>query len=158
MWWAYRDRATNGEVEGKDIHRRSVLLCLLRLVTRGDQKRRSSLDYMLGALFHDNLSCVRRMVYQEVADVDTQYVLRKRIYAVIYYVKFYFSGHIVTDSDVSHDTLHALHGGVGDTTCATISHCNSYLLPFQDLGDVEKAMHSPPRTMHWKHCATRRTD
>lgn len=59
----------------------------MRLVTRGEQKRRSLVDYIVGALVYDNLDCVRRMVDQEIADGDMQRVLRKRIDAVIEYVK-----------------------------------------------------------------------
>lgn len=93
-----------------------------------------------GKLVENNLDCVRRMVSQEVADLDKQCVVRKRIDAAIEYMKLYSFRHIGADADGTHDTVRALHCGADRSTCVMTFHCNSCFLPFHVLTDVEKAM------------------
>lgn len=50
MWLTYRDCAADEDGDGIDIYGRSVLLRLVRVLTRREQKRQSSAHYKLGAL------------------------------------------------------------------------------------------------------------
>lgn len=51
MWRAYRDREIHGTDQDTDIYGRSVFLRIVRMLTRGEQKRRSSVEYLLGRSF-----------------------------------------------------------------------------------------------------------
>lgn len=69
MWRAYRDRASDADGAEADIYDRSVILRLVPMMTRVEQKSKSSVDYILGALVHENLETVGRIVDQEMGDV-----------------------------------------------------------------------------------------
>lgn len=48
-------------------------------VTNGQQKRKSAVDYVLGALIHDNLNVARDIVSKEAEETNRADVLTKPI-------------------------------------------------------------------------------
>lgn len=87
MWHAYRYHACDASGVDADIYGRYAFLRLVRMLTRGDPKRRSSVVYMLGALVYENLGTVGRMVDQEVGDLQKRKQLKIQRAAVVRFVK-----------------------------------------------------------------------
>lgn len=79
LWRGYRDRACNADGAETDLYGRSLFLRLVRMLTRGVQEGRSSVDYMLGALLYENLEAVGRILEQELSDARRRKELKIQV-------------------------------------------------------------------------------
>lgn len=136
MWRAYSGRVTRDGGLAQDIDGRRIFLKLVGMFTRGEQKRRSSVDYMLGALIYDNVDNVTRLVENEVIEDGTKRKLKRQLDAIVEYMKLYYCGHIGMDDDVCHNMAYSLHGTKVGDDAITKSTCKSCLVPFQVLTDI----------------------
>lgn len=109
------------------------------MLTRGEQTRRSSVEYMLGTLIYDNMETMDWIVDQEVADYEVKSMLKKQIAAVVEYLKFYYAGNVESSADCFHNTDFALPSGDGGKDASPVSTCDHCLIPFQVLDDIREA-------------------
>lgn len=113
------------------------------MLTRPEQRRRTSFDYMLGSFVYDNIENMKRFVSQEVGDTVVRRKLNLQPDAVIEFVKFYHSTHVSTDEDVLHNTYMAVHGPCIVDPPVSLSKCDSCMIPFEVLGSVDSAVDVP---------------
>lgn len=110
------------------------------MLNRGEQKRRTSVHYILGALLYDNLDTVKRVVNQEVRDIGTCRKLSKQLEAFIEFLKLNYSRNIGLGRDSVHDTIATLHGDCTGADPDLTSSCSTCLALFQVLADFEAAV------------------
>lgn len=54
---------------------------------------------MLGAIVYNNVEDVGRLLEKEVFNVPNRHMLRRKLQAVVEYLKFYYCGHVGIDDN-----------------------------------------------------------
>lgn len=106
------------------------------MLTRGEQKCRSSVDYILRALIYDDIETIERIVDLEVSDHPTKTTLKKRIHAVVKLMKFYYAAHVGSTKYYAHNTDFALLVCHSEAEISPVSGCDRCLKPFQVLNNI----------------------
>ena len=119
---------------------RTTFFDIVMEVTNGQQKRKSAVDYVLGALVYDNINVARDIVAKEVQTTERADVLTKQIDATEQFLKFVYLEHIASDNDIFHNPNLALAEQVASNSRVLVpreSHCSTYLTPFQVIKEIK---------------------
>ena len=82
---------------------RTTFIKIIRLLTKGEVKQKSCIDYMLSTLVHENFKVVREILKRELRCVETSKKFLRIVEAAVDFLKYSFSTHI---SEESNDPLH----------------------------------------------------
>ena len=134
---------------GKILGRSSFLLVAATL-TRGQQKRKTAVDYVLGTLVYDNIRCARDLVTGEVDGPDKRAQLLCQLDAVEEFLKFTYLEHIDIDNDPLHDSTFALETSqsLGSTGTTRTSNCKLCMIPFQVICNIEDSLSDDKQDLH----------
>lgn len=120
---------------------RTIFGNLVSTYTRGQQKRKGCVDYMLGGLVYDNIKLLAIIVGNEVGDSNVRRKLQMQLTAVQDFLKFGVMTHLGRDSDPLHDTTFALLRRTSeDDEHPRYSRCKYCMTPFQTLLDIAEAV------------------
>lgn len=79
-----------------------TFLELSSTVTRGEQERKASVDYVLPVLIYDNLRDVRSILRAQIAYNAGKHDMLQQVVAIEEFLKFVYASHIDIDDDVAH--------------------------------------------------------
>ena len=117
---------------------RSSFIDIAEALTRGQQKRKAAVDYVLGTLVYENVRQAREIVSGEVSCEDESRILLKQLDAVEEFLKFTYLEHIDIDDDVLHSKNFALaEATVFSSNNPRATSCKVCLTPFQILRNIE---------------------
>lgn len=86
----------------------TVFLQLVNTFRKGEQKRQTSVYYMLGAIVYDSVALLKSIVQKEVGDIDTRRMLSLSFIAVTVFIKFGSTTHIEKNADPVHDVKYGI--------------------------------------------------
>lgn len=99
----YNPVETGCSAPGCGIIGRSSLLSTAEMLTRGEKKRSSCVEYVICVLIYDSLASSRAIIKRKVVHVATKIVLDKKISTVMEYINLVYSSHVETDKEPLHD-------------------------------------------------------
>lgn len=119
---------------------RTTFFDIVMGVTSDQQKRKSAVDHVHGALAYNNQNVARNIVPKEVQTTERTDVLGRQIDATEQFLKFVYLEHIASDNDIFHDPNLALAEQVaGDSSSMPPreSHCSTCLTRFQVIKEIK---------------------
>lgn len=112
---------------------------VLRLITKGEVRIHSCIDYILNGLIYENFCNVKEMVKSKVRDVLKQKDCVRKLDAAVEFLKYSYGTHLTEDDwDPLHDLTFSLLSGRG--TDKRSAKCRECLSVFAVLNDVEKCI------------------
>ena len=121
---------------------RTSFIAVANELTRGQQKRKAAVDYVLGCLCYDNLGTVREIVEGEIQSVEVKQSVKAQIDAVEEFMKFSYLEHVSLDSDALNDQEFAF--GTSSSSQPMTSDCKSCMIPYQVIRNVSVSIEPCP--------------
>lgn len=135
---AFSHNKVIGSTENPKPLGRSAFLQICESVTRRMQKRKSTVDYILGSLVYDNQRVARSVIKEVLYGSERHEMYLNQIDAVEEFIKCTYLEHIGIDSDVAHDQSHALSEiEVGENVPRRASECLTCMTPLQVIENTK---------------------
>lgn len=131
------NKESRGEIISKPLGR-SAFLEICDSVTRGMQKRKAAVDYVLGALAYDNLRVALNVVKGELYASDRYELYLKQIDAIEEFIKFSYLEHIGSSHDAVHDQNFSLSEvQFQETVPLKRADCSTCMTPLQVVENIK---------------------
>ncbi|PXF39941.1 hypothetical protein BWQ96_10351 [Gracilariopsis chorda] len=137
----FRDYVQACKAEGESSVGRTTFFQVADTLMTRESKRKSAVDYVVGALVNDSVLILNRIV-RAFSTGQTQKKMLENIERVQHFLKGVFvETHIGKDNDGYHDSSHALSDGFGPTGAQLIQTvpvtCRGCLKPFALLNQIQ---------------------
>lgn len=75
----------------------------MKLVTRGEKKRKACIDYITGVLLYNNVTYLHRLLAAPIMEVRERERLAHLVDSAQEYLRFLYATHIAKNRDFTHD-------------------------------------------------------